>query len=278
MKPARPYFLPAMLLIAMIACSDPEDAIIDADLLEGVWRVDPLITPDSTIVPRWEGPLVIQFGGEMEIEGYYGRHYYQGVYEIPAPGSIEITILSSSADTVQDVSKTSVRFLEALSSVSKYTLRKDTLELFNKGREYVIHASLGLVDEELLGVVWKVDTLLAPDFHLIPGDTLMTVKFYKEYLLVGGGGACNYFAGTFTNTEKGSLNIEVRSVTLMSCGRRPDLLDGYYFWALDSITSYEVSAGRLRLHDYGLRYIISFSVEQTDTNLARIEPYTFSED
>lgn len=90
MKAAKPYRLPAILFMGMLACSNSENTIIDADLLDVVWRVDSLQTPDTNMVADSTDYLHIRFDETFEVTGSDGCTSFWAKYSIQENGRIKI--------------------------------------------------------------------------------------------------------------------------------------------------------------------------------------------
>ncbi len=118
------------------------------------------------------------------------------------------------------------------------------------------------IDEDLLNVVWRVDTLQTPEEEIVPGpDTLMTIQFNRS-LKVSGRGGCNSYNGIYEISKKNSLSVDVLTWTEMGCdgGRLLDL-DGFLINALENVTAYNVSENRLTLYDSDHQHVLNFSIE-----------------
>ena len=113
------------------------------------------------------------------------------------------------------------------------------------------------IDEDLLDVVWRVDTLFTPEEQITPGpDTLMTIQFTRD-MKVGGRGGCNTYFGIYEINKKVSISFDVRSWTEKGCdGRRLLSLDGILQNALENVTAYEVDEDRLILYDSNRNYVV----------------------
>jgi len=118
------------------------------------------------------------------------------------------------------------------------------------------------IDENLLDVVWRVDTLQTPEEEIVPGpDTLMTIQFTKN-LEVSGRGGCNSYNGIYEISKKNSLSVDVLTWTEMACGGARLLdLDGFLINALENVTAYNVSENRLTLYDSDHQHVLHFSIE-----------------
>lgn len=113
------------------------------------------------------------------------------------------------------------------------------------------------IDEDLLDVVWRVDTLFTPEEQIIPdADTLMTIQFFDS-LIVSGMVICNSYFGSYEITEKGSFSIDVYSWTEIACGLgRLEELHGFFINALENVTAFEIDEDRLILYDSNRNYVV----------------------
>ena len=118
------------------------------------------------------------------------------------------------------------------------------------------------IDEDLLDVVWRVDTLQTPEEEIVPGpDTLMTIQFTKN-LEVGGIVICNTYSGIYEISKKVSLSAQVLTWTEIACGgERLWLLHGFFINALENVTAYEVDEHRLILYDGDRHYVVKLNQE-----------------
>ena len=118
------------------------------------------------------------------------------------------------------------------------------------------------IDEDLLNVVWRVDTLQTPEEEIVPGpDTLMTIQFTAN-LEVSGRGGCNSYNGIYDISKKNSLSVDVLTWTEMACGGARLLdLDGFLINGLENVTAYEVDEDRLILYDSDRHYVVKLNQE-----------------
>ena len=119
-----------------------------------------------------------------------------------------------------------------------------------------------IIDENLLGVVWRVDTLQTLEEEIVPGpDTLMTIQFTKN-LEVSGKVICNTYSGIYEISKEVSLSAEVFTWTEIACGgERLWVLHGFFINALENITAYEVDEDRLILYDSDRHYVVKLNQE-----------------
>ncbi|UCD37008.1 MAG: META domain-containing protein [Fidelibacterota bacterium] len=141
MKPAALYYLSALLLKAVIACSSPTDSIIDEDLLSGVWKVDTLITPEVKIVPEPDTLMTIRFNSAMEVRGSLSCNQYEGNYEVNKNGSISITITAITAMACPQWRILEYSFANTHENVTAYNLGDNRLNLFDAISRYIVNLS-----------------------------------------------------------------------------------------------------------------------------------------
>ena len=114
MKLTTFYLLPAILLPAMIACSNSDDQAIDENLLDVVWRVDTLQTPEEEIVPGPDTLMTIQFTEDMKVSGHADCNDYEGVYTNPENGSLAVDIQAITLMACTEWEFLEYSFLQAL--------------------------------------------------------------------------------------------------------------------------------------------------------------------
>jgi len=161
MKPAAFYVLPAILLIAMIACSNTDDdPIIDEDLLNVVWKVDSLQTPeariapgpdtiiviletnDTTFVPSRSDPsITIQFKADMTLRGLAACNWCEGNYEIAEKGSISIDITTVTEMACVREMFIEYTFIQALENIMAYVIAENRFTLYDRDSSYVLNFS-----------------------------------------------------------------------------------------------------------------------------------------
>ena len=118
-----------------------------------------------------------------------------------------------------------------------------------------------VIDEDLLGVLWKVDTLRTPAEQITPGpDTLMVLQFFDDTRIVADT-PCNDYSGTYEINAHGSLAIKWISSTQMACMGRPGTLEGRFIGALNQISVYELSNKTLTLYDSHCLYVVKLNHE-----------------
>lgn len=265
MKHAASYFLPAILLAALIACSDPTaDPVIDEQLVGPIWRVDSIqISTGTAIMSRFYEQLTIQFNMEMEVTGFTPCNEYKGVYSIPEHGSLEIKAFTVSQDTcIGNPKAIEEALIQALTNVTSYTLGVGELELHDRDRNHVISTSLGLADQalfrDLLDVTWKADSLQAQEVKIVFGDTSATIRFDKR-LRVEGFNACNGYEGLYTNRDRGIIAVDIIAITANACARREDILSYYFHTVIWEATTYDLRRGRFTMHDSSRQHVLYFS-------------------
>ncbi len=118
-----------------------------------------------------------------------------------------------------------------------------------------------IIDEDLLDVVWRVDTLQTPEEEIVPGpDTLMTLRFLQD-TRIDAITPCNDYTGTYSINKHRSLAIEWHSWTEMACMGRPGILEGRFIKALNSVFVYDVSDRRLTIYDRDRHYVVKLNQE-----------------
>ncbi|MCH7497954.1 MAG: META domain-containing protein [Candidatus Marinimicrobia bacterium] len=143
MKHAASYLLPVILFTAMIACSNTNDPVIDEDLLDMLWRVDTLQTPEEEIVPGPDTLMTLRFHKSMRIDAVTPCNDYTGTYEINQLGSLGIdwhtwTEKACSAGPALRRGVLEGRFIQALNNASVYDVNEGTLTLYNTDHRYVV--------------------------------------------------------------------------------------------------------------------------------------------
>ena len=282
MKPAPFYILPAILLVALIACSNTDDPINYEDLLGVVWNIDSLQTPDTAIVALAAGYATVLFTEDMRVRGLSTVSIrYHGIYEVHDNGYLSIEVVEPAELRCSRPAMECI-FIDALETVTTYEVNEDRLRLYQSD-QYVLHFHSSLFDDGLFNVVWQADSLqtpeakivLSPDTSIItiiklndttsancPFDTSMTILFGED-MRTDGFLVCNQYSGTYEIAEMGTLTTDVLIWNESACGM--DLLciwlEGIYRNSLENVTAYEVSENRLTLYDSGSHYVVAFSAE-----------------
>jgi len=122
-----------------------------------------------------------------------------------------------------------------------------------------------IIDEDLLGVVWRVDTLWTPEEEIVPGlDTLMTMEF-NEDLKINVDTPCNAYAGTYAISTYGKIAIEWQIWTEMAClqgsAARRGILESRFIQTLNNASGYAVTDSALSLYDSDLRWVVNLKNE-----------------
>ena len=260
MKPTAFYVLPAILLVALIACSNTDDPIIDEDLLGVVWRIDSLQTIDEKIYPDRYWPMTIQLDQDMTIKVQTSCNEYEGVYEVTKKGKILIDVHAVTEDTCIGLAFIDDAFMLTLGNVTGYSVNGGRMNLCNSDHSYVIKLSVGLVDEDLLNVLWQADSLQTPQEKIVTGDTSMTIQF-SDRLLVWGFDACHGYYGVYSNPEKGALAIRILSITDNACARRNEFLGFCFNTVLFNATAYDLKGNSFIIYDDERRYVLYFSAK-----------------
>lgn len=159
MKTARLCWLITILLMGLLACSDPDEPGVDENLLGIVWKVDTLqalnmkivrgpdnlieVTPlldDSTLALHLpDSFLTIVFTEKMTIAGILADNTYHGSYVITVVGTVEIDILGWTEKL--GIYWLERLFTDALEQVDSYVLADDRLRLYDSSRTYLISFS-----------------------------------------------------------------------------------------------------------------------------------------
>ena len=141
LKPAAFYFLPAILLVAMIACSNTEDPVIDEDLLSVVWRVDSLQTPDTSLVADSLDYLSIRFDETFEVIGSKGCAGFGGKYRNGKNERIEIYEISIPHIALPCTPHENLMariYLDILENIEAYSIAGDVLILSSSDRSFLV--------------------------------------------------------------------------------------------------------------------------------------------
>ena len=280
MKAARQYCLPVILFMAMIACSNTDHQIIDEDLLDVVWRVDTLQTPDgkfvrgldsliiimqlydsSRVAHLAERSMTIQFMEDIQIDVTPVCNTCGGTYEISRNGNLRIEV-GGCTEIACGWGFPGPSFTDALENITVYEVTEDRLTLYDSAHQYEINLSIGALDEELLDVIWKIDSLQTPDGKIVVGpDTLMTIQFFNNrgFKAVT---SCRASQGFYVIAEDGSFTIIFAhgGGWVRSCTGRPYFLRTSFFSGLENLSSYNVGAGKLTLFNSNRTNILSFSI------------------
>ena len=152
MNRAISSYLPALLLTGIVACSNtPEEPmigedlpemVIDEDLLDVVWAVDSLQTPDTTVVIASEEHVTIQFTTDQRIRGSSGCRPMEGKYLIGRAGKITISDLI--VDPREYYCGARLEYLagelsQTLEHITSYDLDGNRLTLYEISNLYLIY-------------------------------------------------------------------------------------------------------------------------------------------
>lgn len=276
MKIIKPYYLPTILLLGLMACSDTADPATDEGLLNVVWNIDSLQTPDTTIVAPTSGYATIQFTEEMAVRGHSTVLLsYHGIYGIAENRLLSIDIVEPAELQCSRPSMQCI-FINALEKVTTHEVNESRLRLYQDNR-YVLYFHSSLFEEELVYTTWKVDSLKTPDVKILRGpdtlitiiqsndtthvprlsETFMTMQF-KEDMRISGILFCNSYLGTYVITDQRNLTLDVLSWTEMACVKWPE---SFFINALENVTAYEAASGRLTLYDEDRSYVVNLSPE-----------------
>ena len=265
----------SIFLLSLTACglfNDPaDDPVIEENLLGVVWDYDSLQTPDTTYVAPFRGYATIQFTEDMLVRGKYpGLGSYHGTYSIARDDSLSIEILEPAGYRRM--------FLDSLKIVTTFDVNEDKLILRRGGQTaFYFHATL-LYDEELLNLVWKVDSLHAPNARLVRGpdsvltiiqgndttrrlygwDNFMTIQF-TDVMLLHGNLICNAHSGDYEITGPGTLILDICCGTSVGC--HPRHIEDTVRAAFNHVTAYQVTENRLRLQSADGSYLIDLRSE-----------------
>lgn len=276
MKPAVSFFLPAILLLGLIACSNTDDPINYEDLLGVVWNLDSLQTPDTTIVAPQYGLATILFTEDMGVRGHRAQSNYRGIYEITGNGLlievVEPAEPRCSRPMIQCI------FLDALENVTMYEVNENRLDLY-KGDRYILYFHPSLIEEELLDKLWKIDFLQIPAGKIVPindtlimmiqlGDTTLVPSWEKSIMTtqfnidmeIGGKAVCNTYFGVYEISEKGKIAISPVGLTEEGCSKW-SWIESSFMDALENITRYDVTDSTLILYDVSHNYSTNFHLE-----------------
>jgi len=277
MKAASPYCLFAVIILGVIACTEPDDPAVDEGLLDVVWSIDSLQTPDTAFVAPRLGYATIQFTEDMAVRGHSrGRISYHGIYEITADRLLSIEVVEPAGIWRSSPSMT-YTIINALEQITTHEVNENRLRLHQNNR-YALYFHSSLFEEELLYTVWKVDSLQTPDVKIVRGpDTLITIiqpndttripcrsetyptiQFEKD-MRISGILFCNTYNGTYEIIEKGKLAMDVLTWTEMACGW--GFPERIFRDALENVTFYDVVDGALTLSDSGRLSVIKLNRE-----------------
>lgn len=137
MKIIKPYYLSAILFMGMIACSDPDEPIIDEDLLDVAWRVDSLQTPDTIVVTNATDYLHIRFDENFEVTGSDGCTGFWAKYNIQEKGRVTIYDIAIPLIALPCSAQTNLRantYRDILEDVESYSIEGGILILSSLGR------------------------------------------------------------------------------------------------------------------------------------------------
>ena len=145
------------------------------------------------------------------------------------------------------------------------------------------HTDDPIIDEDLLDVVWKVDSLQAPNGDIVTNldslvftvhsndttytlinrklswkETFITIQFNKEMEIILD--VCNTGYGNYKICQIETLAIDGIGWTEMAC---PSwlALEGFLTNTLKNVTAYDLSDSRLTLHDKDHLYVVYLSIE-----------------
>ena len=258
-----PLCLSLVLLIAS-GCLNPGDQGLDEDLLGILWRVDSVQIADVWIVPDYEAAYTIRFLDDWQVSGDSPCNSFTGEYFITTHGSLTISELSNTSDTCFGWNLEEGAFYQALSEVTGYARDGTDLELFGGDEHDQLRLSAALVDEDLVDLIWRADSLRTPDSLItVEPDIRLTLLLNGKTEALGKA-AVNQFGGLFTNRGTGSLTVQIMYITEMICWTpRLCFLEGSFLSAIDNIATYSMDETGLQLYSNDLSYEVFFSVDTT---------------
>ena len=140
------------------------------------------------------------------------------------------------------------------------------------------HSDDQAVDENLLDVVWRADSLRTPDGKIVVvSDSLVMIMQFDDTTLVSirrpfmtakfsgdmeiaGHLACNDYFGTYKIPKKTTITINMLNWTEVACTNW-EFIENSFHHALEYVTAYEVAENRLTLYDEDHQYVLNFSIE-----------------
>lgn len=115
-----------------------------------------------------------------------------------------------------------------------------------------------IIDEDLLGVVWRVDSLQHPDTCVVTDPReRVTIQFTADGQIKGSTG-CRWFEGRYLITRAGNISIDnlIIDTSLKHCGNRLEFLASILVVTLEYITRYDLKDSKLALYDRDYLYVI----------------------
>ncbi len=272
MSANRLFCILGLLFLGMLACTDePDEPIIDEALLDVVWHVDSVRTPDSGLLPVRDTRMWLEFDREFEVELQAGCYYF-GTYEAFDHNSITIDLTSVLEDGCDEDHRTNhiyEIFHEALENVTKYEVTANQLILYDSNRQNEIILKIDIPDEDLLGVIWQLDSLETTDGKIQGGpDTLITLEFYDNWRVYTETD-CQLGVGYFRIDESGSLALLTtgdryvyHGVVQEACTDQRYNMDTIFFLVYEDVWSYSVDINTLTLSNDDHASTIHFSIQE----------------
>ncbi|UCD38446.1 MAG: META domain-containing protein [Fidelibacterota bacterium] len=129
-----------------------------------------------------------------------------------------------------------------------------------------------LIDEDLLDVVWKLDSLQTPAGKDIPSPCFPTALQFTTEMDIRMDGPCSRFEGTYEIGKSQTLGIGPLDSTQVAyrCFEVEQDFEAVLANALEHMEQYEVQTDRLTLTNSLGDYVMDFSVEVHDTALWNI--------
>lgn len=283
MKPAAFYVLPAVLLISLIACSQPTDPVNDGDdLLNVIWKLDSLQTPAGKDVPTAARHTSIHFTDDMEIRVGQMCRDYDGSYELGADQSLSISLLDSTdvfCHWGEWVTDFETLFAGALRRIESYQTGGDRLTLSSGQNDYLLYFGIEVRDSALANILWKLDTLQTATETFVPIPNVpfvnhVTTAFYDSWC-VAGAGPCNYYYGDYDLGKNDSLSVYyVGGFAETGCSVLGEHLQEIFLQAIESADSYSRDGERLILYNQDRSTRLSYSIGAVDEALTKtLYPY-----
>ena len=154
-------------------------------------------------------------------------------------------------------------YTEARNNITAYEATANHLTVYDSAHQYEINFSIGALDEKLLDVIWKMDSLQTPDGKIMVGpDTLLSIQFFRNRELQAIT-ACQGRRGFYVISEDGSLTVSFGYGGGWGnvCTDRLYFLMTSFFSGLATVSAYDGGGETLTLHNMSRSYVLNFSPE-----------------
>ena len=255
--------------LAMSACGSstgstdvPGDESPSAITLGGTsWVLESYAGPNGAVPAEATGDVAtLSFAPDGSFSGSTGCNRILGSY------SQEGSSLTFAAGPMtlracpEPVAAQESAIVEALPLVASFT-GDGTLALLDADGTTLLTYAPGL--SSLAGTSWQATGINNGKEAVVSqaGTEKVTATFGEDGTVSGSGG-CNTYSGTYTTTDPDGITIGPVAATEMACPAPAMEIEGMYFAALGSVTTYQIEGNTLTLRDASGATQVAFTLAE----------------